>query len=88
MLIFHNFYMFRELPALAKQLIVRLLYIEQAIPQAVVSSWVSHQFQSQSRKTHETLTSLRVSIFLLELENRRTNPCQAYMIIVCRLNQI
>jgi len=51
---------FRELPALAKQLIVRLLYIEQAIPQAVVSSWVSHQFQSQSRKTHETLTSLRI----------------------------
>ena len=57
-------YLFRELPALAKQLIVRLLYIEQSIPQAVVSSWVSHQYQSHSKKTQETLTSLRVSRYL------------------------
>ena len=56
---------YRELPALAKQLIVRLLYIEQAIPQAVVTSWISHQYQSQSKKTQETLTSLRVSVSIL-----------------------
>jgi len=51
---------FRELPPLAKQLIVRLIYIEQAIPQAVVTSWVSHHYHKQSKVSQETLTSLRV----------------------------
>jgi len=30
---------FRELPALGKQYVMRLLYVEQAVPKAVVSSW-------------------------------------------------
>jgi len=51
---------YRELPPLAKQLIVRLIYIEQAIPQAVITSWVSHHFHKQSKISQETLTSLRV----------------------------
>ncbi|XP_023344545.1 general transcription factor IIH subunit 4 [Eurytemora carolleeae] len=51
---------FRELPALAKQLITRLIYIEQAIPQAVVSSWVTHHYQEQNKLAQDTLTSLRV----------------------------
>jgi len=51
---------FRELPALAKQLIVRLIYIEQAIPQAVVASWVTHHYHKQSKQAQDTLTGLRV----------------------------
>lgn len=51
---------FRELPPLAKQLIVRLIYIEQAIPQAVVSSWVNHHYQKLSKAAQDTLSSLRV----------------------------
>jgi len=51
---------FRELPALAKQLIDRLLYIEQAIPQAVVSSWVTNTFVQQSKLAQDTLTNLRI----------------------------
>jgi len=51
---------YRELPALAKQFIMRLLYIEQAIPQAVVSSWINHQHHSHSKQAQDTLTGLRV----------------------------
>ena len=50
---------FRELPPLAKQLIVRLMYIEQAIPQAVVSSWVNHLHQNLNKSAQDTLSSLR-----------------------------
>ena len=52
---------FRELPALAKQFIMRLLHVQQAVPQAVVSSWVTHQFAQDSQASKDTLTSLRVS---------------------------
>lgn len=31
---------FRELPLLAKHYVMRLLFVEQTIPQAVVSSWL------------------------------------------------
>ena len=31
---------FRELPLLSKHYVMRLLFVEQAIPQAVVSSWL------------------------------------------------
>ena len=31
---------FRELPSLAQNFVLRLMFIEQPIPQAVVSSWV------------------------------------------------
>ena len=34
---------FRELPPLAKQIVMRLLFVQQAVPQAVVSSWVTAQ---------------------------------------------
>jgi len=52
---------FRELPGLAKQFIMRLLHVQQAVPQAVVSSWVTHQYAQESQVSKETLTSLRVS---------------------------
>ena len=55
------FVLFRELPGLAKQFIMRLLHVQQAVPQAVVSSWVTHQYAQESQTSKETLTSLRVS---------------------------
>jgi transcription initiation factor TFIIH subunit 4 len=33
---------FRELPDLAKHYVMRLLFVEQPIPQSVVASWVQH----------------------------------------------
>ena len=32
---------FREMPELAKQFVMRLFYVEQAVPQAVILSWVN-----------------------------------------------
>ena len=34
----------RELPALSKQFVMRLLWVHQAVPQAVVSSWVTPHY--------------------------------------------
>jgi len=51
---------FRELPALAKQLVMRLLHVQQAVPQAVVSSWVVHAFAKEGARSQEVLTSLRL----------------------------
>jgi len=51
---------FRELPGLAKQFIMRLLHVQQPVPQAVVSSWVTHQFAKESAGSRETLSSLRL----------------------------
>lgn len=35
---------YRELPGIAKQFVIRMLFVEQAVPQAVVSSWGSQVF--------------------------------------------
>lgn len=35
---------YRELPEIAKQFVIRMLFVEQAVPQAVVSSWGSQVF--------------------------------------------
>jgi len=32
---------FRELPEIAKQFVIRILFVEQPVPQAVVASWGS-----------------------------------------------
>jgi len=51
---------FRELPALAKQIVMRLLFVQQAVPQAVVSSWVTSQYQTQSTESKERLSRLKL----------------------------
>ena len=56
--------MFRELPSLAQQFLMRLLHVQQAVPQAVVSSWVTHQHQQHSKTSKDTLTGLRVSTYM------------------------
>lgn len=35
---------FRELPELARQYVIRILFVEQPVPQAVVASWGSQAF--------------------------------------------
>ena len=47
---------FRELPDLAKQFVMRLFYVEQAVPQAVVLSWVNQA--SYGEKAKESSTAL------------------------------
>ena len=39
---------------------MRLLHVQQPVPQAVVSSWVIHAFTKESQRSQETLTSLRL----------------------------
>ncbi|XP_046663467.1 general transcription factor IIH subunit 4-like [Homalodisca vitripennis] len=35
---------YRELPAIAKHYVIRLLFVEQPVPQAVIASWVSQAY--------------------------------------------
>lgn len=35
---------YRELPELARQYVIRILFVEQPVPQAVVASWGSQAF--------------------------------------------
>ena len=51
---------FRELPPLAKQIVMRLIFVEQAVPQAVVASWVTAQSQAESQIMKERLSSLKL----------------------------
>ncbi|VEL12637.1 unnamed protein product [Protopolystoma xenopodis] len=51
---------FRELPELAKHLVLRLLFIEQAIPKSIVSSWVSKEAQQSFTDSCKALTDLRI----------------------------
>lgn len=44
---------YRELPEIARQFVIRILFVEQAVPQAVIASWTS-QLHS---KEHTTATS-------------------------------
>ena len=56
-----TFFYLRELPPLAKQFVMRLLYVEQAVPKAVVSSWVnSHTVGSSLSQANTALSDLGV----------------------------
>ena len=52
---------FRELPDLAKQFVMRLFYVEQAVPQAVVLSWVNQaNFGDKAKESSTALTDLGI----------------------------
>lgn len=40
---------FRELPELARQYVIRILFVEQPVPQAIVASWGSQAFSKYVR---------------------------------------
>ncbi|CAL8106972.1 unnamed protein product [Orchesella dallaii] len=51
---------FRELPKLAQNYVLRILYVEQAIPQAVISTWVSKAHVKEHSEAAEAISTLRV----------------------------
>lgn len=51
---------YRELPELARHFVIRLLFVEQPVPQAVVASWVSQAYAKEQSKACESLTELSV----------------------------
>ncbi|KAG7301158.1 hypothetical protein JYU34_014006 [Plutella xylostella] len=51
---------YRELPELARHFVIRLLFVEQPVPQAVVASWVSQAHAKEQNKSCETLSELSV----------------------------
>ncbi|RWS25880.1 General transcription factor IIH subunit 4-like protein, partial [Leptotrombidium deliense] len=51
---------FRELPPLAKHYIMRLLYVEQPIPKAVINSWVTQSSLKEHNDTIDIMKQLRI----------------------------
>ncbi|XP_049877411.1 general transcription factor IIH subunit 4 [Pectinophora gossypiella] len=51
---------YRELPELARHFVIRLLFVEQPVPQAVVASWVSQAYAKEQSKACEALSELSV----------------------------
>ncbi|XP_034835175.1 general transcription factor IIH subunit 4 [Maniola hyperantus] len=51
---------YRELPELARHFVIRLLFVEQPVPQAVVASWVSQTHAKEQSKACEALSELFV----------------------------
>ncbi|KAL1493900.1 hypothetical protein ABEB36_009582 [Hypothenemus hampei] len=53
---------YRELPELARQYVIRILFVEQPVPQAVVASWGSQAFSKDHHYVTKILTELNVWI--------------------------
>ncbi|KAG5873371.1 hypothetical protein JTB14_022974 [Gonioctena quinquepunctata] len=51
---------YRELPELARQYVIRILFVEQPVPQAVVASWGSQAFSKEHIFVSKVLTELSV----------------------------
>jgi len=51
---------FRELPELSRHYIMRLLFVDQAVPQAIIGSWVSSNNSKEHAAVVLLLTDLRV----------------------------
>ncbi|VEN54900.1 unnamed protein product [Callosobruchus maculatus] len=49
---------YRELPELARQYVIRILFVEQPVPQAVVASWGSQSFSKEHIYISKVLTEL------------------------------
>ncbi|XP_029157028.1 general transcription factor IIH subunit 4 [Nylanderia fulva] len=51
---------FRELPTIARHYVMRLLFVEQPVPQAVIASWCSKLFFEEHQKVVQVLNDLNV----------------------------
>lgn len=51
---------FRELPVVSRHYIMRLLFVDRPVPQAVVSSWNEQKYAKDNLEALETLTALRI----------------------------
>ena len=52
--------LFRELPEMAKIIVVRLLLLSQEVPQATVNSWIDSKYQKDILSATQILTNLGV----------------------------
>ncbi len=52
--------LFRELPPLAQQFVMRLLFVEQSVPQAVATSWVTSRHRGMERAAAAALSELGI----------------------------
>ncbi|XP_005176744.1 general transcription factor IIH subunit 4 [Musca domestica] len=51
---------YRELPEIARQFVIRILFVEQPVPQAVVASWGSQYYAKEQASSTNILTELNV----------------------------
>lgn len=49
---------YRELPEIARQFVIRILFVEQPVPQAVIASWTSQLHSKEHSNATSTLTDL------------------------------
>ncbi|XP_031627983.1 general transcription factor IIH subunit 4 [Contarinia nasturtii] len=49
---------YRELPEIARQFVIRILFVEQPVPQAVIASWTSQLHSKEHSAATSTLTDL------------------------------
>ncbi|CAO1419613.1 unnamed protein product [Diamesa serratosioi] len=51
---------YRELPDISKQFVMRILFVEQPVPQAVISSWGSQVYAKENLTSSNCLTELKI----------------------------
>ncbi|KAL8575673.1 General transcription factor IIH subunit 4 [Nucella lapillus] len=51
---------FRDLPELARHFVMRLLFVEQPVAQAVVQQWITREAEKEQQEVKTALTELRV----------------------------
>lgn len=51
---------FRDLLEVAKHLVVRLLFVEQPVPQAVIASWIGQGYQKEHEEAVRILSELKI----------------------------
>ncbi|XP_055902710.1 general transcription factor IIH subunit 4 [Eupeodes corollae] len=51
---------YRELPEIARQFVIRILFVEQPVPQAVVASWGSQHYAKEQAASTSCLTELNI----------------------------
>lgn len=49
---------YRELPEIARQFVIRILFVEQPVPQAVITSWTSQVYSKEHSAATSTLSDL------------------------------
>lgn len=51
---------YRELPEIARQFVIRILFVEQPVPQAVIASWTSQLYSKEHSISTSTLNELLI----------------------------
>lgn len=51
---------YRELPEIARQFVIRILFVEQPVPQAVITSWTSQLHSKEHASATSTLSELMI----------------------------